>query len=128
MSRDKDIDVEDVLQVLNDASKHYALGTRESNAFEAAAFCLLYVRHIDKLKDFAAYYQEMLDPNFKVKVERDFATRAEADAWVQGGKAEDRMHIRIDGKGFLVVRLPGRLTLMVAPLPEELNAEDEPEA
>nr|WP_227026880.1 hypothetical protein [Corallococcus soli] len=104
------------------------MGTRESNAFEAAAFCLLYVRHIDKLKDFAAYYQEMLDPNFKVKVERDFATRAEADAWVQGGKAEDRMHIRIDGKGFLVVRLPGRLTLMVAPLPEELNAEDEPEA
>lgn len=65
VSRDKDIDVEDVLQVLNDASKHYALGTRESNAFETAAFCLLYVRHIDKLKDFAAYYRERLDPNFR---------------------------------------------------------------
>ncbi|WP_233595663.1 MULTISPECIES: hypothetical protein [Corallococcus] len=40
--------MEDVLEVLNDASKHHAWGTRESNAFEVAAFCLLYVRHIDK--------------------------------------------------------------------------------
>lgn len=127
VSRDNEIDVEDVLQVLNDASNHYARGTRESNAFETAAFCLLYVRHIDKLKDFATYYREMLDPNFKTKVERDFATRAEADAWVQSGKAEHRMHIRIDGKGFLVVQLPGRLTLMASPLMEELSLEDEPE-
>ncbi|RKH67294.1 hypothetical protein [Corallococcus llansteffanensis] len=124
MSKDPEIDVEDVLAVLDDATHRHEKGSREWTALQLAALCLTYVRHINKLEDFASYYREALDPNFKIKVERDFATRAEADAWVQSGKAEDRMHIRIDGKGFLVVRLPGRLTLMVAPLPEELNAEE----
>ncbi|RKH41021.1 hypothetical protein [Corallococcus sicarius] len=127
MSKDPEVDVEDVLAVLSDVTLRHAKGSREWKALQLAAFCLTYVRHIDKLKDFATYYREMLDPNFKIKVERDFATRAEADAWVQSGKAEHRMHIRIDGKGFLVVRLPGRLTLMASPLMEELNLEDEPE-
>nr|WP_216622589.1 hypothetical protein [Corallococcus exercitus] len=98
--------------------------SREWKAFETAAFCLLYVQHLGKLKDFAQYFQERLDPGFKIKVERDFPARGEAESWLQSGDAEDGMQIRIDGKGFLVVQLPGRLTLMNNPLPEELGTDD----
>nr|WP_242589021.1 hypothetical protein [Corallococcus macrosporus] len=99
-------------------------GSREWKAFETAVFCLLYVQQTDKLEDFEHYYRERLDPNFKIKVERDFATRDEAEAWLKTGEALHRMQIRIDGKGFLVVQLPGRLTLMNNPLPEELGTDD----
>ncbi|NRD60454.1 hypothetical protein HRD49_01715 [Corallococcus exiguus] len=124
MSEVPEIDVRGILEVLDAASQHHTRGTREWNAFEAAAFCLLYVQHLGKLKEFAHYYRERLDPDFKIKVERDFATRAEAESWLKSGDAEDGMQIRIDGKGFLVVRLPGRLTLMNNPLPEELGTDD----
>ncbi|RKG68870.1 hypothetical protein [Corallococcus terminator] len=127
MSKENEIDVEAILEILSDARQRHPEGSREWNAFQTAAFCLLYVQYSDKLEDFATYFRERLDPNFKTKVERDFATRAEADAWVQSGKAEHRMHIRIDGKGFLVVQLPGRITLLASPLMEELSMEDEPE-
>ncbi|RUO93332.1 hypothetical protein D7Y11_10300 [Corallococcus sp. AB018] len=71
------------------------------------------------MEDFAHYYRERLDPGFKIKVERDFATRDEAEAWLKSGEAVHCMQIRIDSKGLLVVQLPGRLTLMNNPLPED---------
>ncbi|MHA7628071.1 hypothetical protein [Corallococcus sp. M7] len=116
--------MEGILEILDAASQRHTRGTREWNAFETAAFCLLYVQHLGKLKEFAEYHRERLDPDFKIKVERDFATRVEAESWLNSGSAEDGMQIRIDGKGFLVVRLPGRLTLMNNPLPEELGTDD----
>ncbi|NOJ97028.1 hypothetical protein D7W82_04690 [Corallococcus sp. CA049B] len=124
MSKIPDVNVDDVLEVLGAESQKHARGTREWNALETAAFCLIYVQHLGKLKDFAQYFQERLDPNFKIKIERDFATRDEAESWIKSGDAEDGMQIRIDGKGFLVVRLPGRLTLLNNPLPEELGTDD----
>ncbi|NNC14501.1 hypothetical protein HJC22_01985 [Corallococcus exiguus] len=124
MSQSPKVNVEEVLEVLGAESRKHARGTRESNAFEIAAFCLLYVQEHDKLEDFAHYFRERLDPNFKIKVERDFATRDEAEAWLKSGQGVHRMQIRIDGKGFLVVQLPGRLTLMNNPLPEELGTDD----
>ncbi|RKI74931.1 hypothetical protein D7X55_01110 [Corallococcus sp. AB049A] len=122
MSKEPEVDVEDVLAVLGDETRRHEKGSREWNALQVAAICLVYVRHMNKLDDFTRYYREILSPDFKIKVERDFATRAEAEAWLKEGTAAHGMHIRIDGKGFLVVQLPGRLTLMNAPLPEELNA------
>ncbi|CAM4144047.1 hypothetical protein [Corallococcus exiguus] len=124
MSKKPEVNVEEVLEVLGAAMERQGKGSRESKAFETAAFCLLYVREHGKLDDFAHYYRERLDPNFKIKVERDFATRDEAEAWIKSGEAVHRMQIRIDGKGFLVVQLPGRLTLMNNPLPVELGTDD----
>ncbi|WP_375743191.1 hypothetical protein NR800_32735 [Corallococcus interemptor] len=124
LSQNPEVKAEDVLEVLGAAMEQAPKGSREWKAFEAAAFCLLYVQEHDKLEDFAHYYRERLDPNFKIKVERDFGTRAEAEVWLKSGEALHRMQIRIDGKGFLVVQLPGRLTLMNNPLPEELGTDD----
>ncbi|MFP2896153.1 hypothetical protein [Corallococcus sp. 4LFB] len=124
MSKTPEVKVTDVLEVLGAAMDQTSKDSREWKAFETAAFCLLYVQELGKLKDFAQYFQERLDPNFKIKVERDFPTRDEAESWLKSGDAEDGMQIRIDGKGFLVVRLPGRLTLMNNPLPEELGTDD----
>ncbi|AFE03794.1 hypothetical protein COCOR_00939 [Corallococcus coralloides DSM 2259] len=127
MSKELEIDVEDVLAVLGDETQRHEKGSREWNALQVAAICLVYVRHMNKLDDFTTYYREILSPDFKIKVERDFVTRDEAESWLKSGDAEDGMQIRIDGKGFLVVRLPGRLTLLNNPLPEELgtdNSED----
>ncbi|WP_375756504.1 hypothetical protein [Corallococcus exercitus] len=124
MSKEPEIDVEDVLAVLNAETQRHEKGSREWKALQLAAICLVYVRHMNKLDDFTTYYREILDPNFKIKVERDFATRDEAEAWLKTGEALHRMQIRIDGKGFLVVQLPGRLTLMNNPLPEELGTDD----
>ncbi|MGE6756641.1 hypothetical protein ACQKGO_01410 [Corallococcus interemptor] len=121
VSKKPEVNVEDVLEVLGAAMEQTPKDSREWKAFETAAFCLLYVQEHDELEDFAHYYRERLDPSFKIRVERDFATRDEAEAWLKTGEAIHRMQIRIDGKGFLVVQFPGRLTLMNNPLPEELN-------
>nr|WP_242544939.1 hypothetical protein [Corallococcus sp. NCSPR001] len=122
-----EIDVEDVLSVLGEETQRHEKGSREWGAFQVAAICLIYVRHMNKLDDFTRYYREILSPDFKIKVERDFETRTDAEAWIKEGTAEHGMHIRIAGAGFLVVQLPGRLTLMNAPLPEELNAMESEE-
>ncbi|RKG60697.1 hypothetical protein D7X30_07145 [Corallococcus sp. AB011P] len=127
MSKEPEINVEDVLAVLDDETQRHEKGSREWNALQVAAICLVYVRHMNKLDDFKRYYREILSPDFKIKVERDFGTRTEADAWLNEGTAVHGMHIRIGGAGFLVVQLPGRLTLMNAPLPEELNAMESEE-
>ncbi|NOK33019.1 hypothetical protein D7W79_03840 [Corallococcus exercitus] len=127
MSKDPEIDVEDVLSVLSDETGRHEKGSREWNALQVAAICLVYVRHMNKLDEFTSYYRELLSPDFKIKVERDFETRTEAEAWLKEGTAAHGMHIRIEGAGFLVVQLPGRLTLMNAPLPEELNAMESAE-
>nr|WP_216622590.1 hypothetical protein [Corallococcus exercitus] len=109
---------------MKEETQRHVKGSREWKALQLAAICLVYVRHSNKLDDFANYYREILSPDFKIKVERDFETRAEAEAWLKSGEALHSMQIRIDGKGFLVVQLPGRLTLMNNPLPEELGTDD----
>jgi hypothetical protein len=124
VSKAPEVDVQDILEVLGAAMRRHPEGSREWKAFEAAAFCLLYVQHDGRLDAFAHFYAERLDPQFKIKIERDFATRDEAEAWLKSGEAVHRMQVRIGGKGFLVVQLPGRFALMNNPLPEELGRDD----
>ena len=124
MSYIPEFDIEETLGVLKSVIERHPEGTRERDAIELAQIALLYPRHVRKEDDFRRYYKEFFDPSFKVRIAQDFATREEANAWLASGKAEEAMLITIAGKGFQVARLPGRLTLIDRPLPEELDAEE----
>jgi hypothetical protein len=130
MSYVPNFDIDDILDILNAASEKHPERSKERDAIELAQIALLYTRHIRKEEDFAKYYKQHFDPSYTLKVSHEFATREDADSWLASGKAEDAERVKIDGKGFMVVRLPGRLSFMVAPLPEEMGADewkDDPE-
>lgn len=117
-------DIDDIVDILNSASEKHPAGSKERDAIELAQIALLYTRHIRKEDDFARYYKQHFDPSYTLKVSHEFTTREEADNWLASGKAEDGERVKISGKGFMVVRLPGRLSFMVAPLPEEMDADE----
>jgi hypothetical protein len=117
-------DLNDILELLNSVREQQPESSKARDAIELAQIALAYTRHLRKEEDFARYYQQHFDPSYTLKVSHDFATRAEADQWLASGKAEDAERVRIEGKGFMVVRLPGRLSFMVAPLPEEMETDE----
>lgn len=114
-----DFDTDAILSALNAIIQKHPEGSPERDAIELAQIALVYPRHIRKEDDFRRFYKEFFDPSFKLKVSHEFATREEADKWLASGKAEDAERVRIAGKGFMVVRLPGRFTFMSAPLEGE---------
>ena len=114
-----DFDTEAILHILNSIIEKHPEGSPERDAIELAQIALIYPRHIRKEDDFRRFYRDVFDPSFKLKVSHEFATREEADKWLASGKAEDAERVRIAGKGFMVVRLPGRFTFMSAPLEGE---------
>jgi hypothetical protein len=120
-----DFDLEDMLGVLNSVIEKRAEGSRERDATELAQIALLYIHHARKGKEFKEFYKHCFDRSFKVEVSHEFGTREEADQWLASGEAKDSERVKIAGKGFMVVQVPGRLVLMVAPLPEELETDEE---
>jgi hypothetical protein len=120
-----DFDTDAILSALNAISQKHPEGSPERDVIELAQIALVYPRHIRKEEDFRRFYKEFFDPSFKLKVSHEFATREEADKWLASGKAEDAERVKIAGKGFMVVRLPGRFTFMSAPLEDEEVEEDE---
>ncbi|WP_257446526.1 hypothetical protein [Archangium lipolyticum] len=120
-----DFDTDAILGALNAISQKHPEGSPERDVIELAQIALVYPRHIRKEDDFRRFYKEFFDPSFKLKVSHEFATREEADKWLASGKAEDAERVKIAGKGFMVVRLPGRFTFMSAPLEDEEVEEDE---
>lgn len=123
----QDFDTDEIISALNSISQKYAEGSSERGVIELAQIALTYPRHIRREDDFRRYYEEFFDPSFKLKVSHEFATREDADNWLASGKAKDAERVRIEGKGFMVVQLPGRLTFMNAPLEEEEVEEAESE-
>ena len=123
-----DFDTDAILSALHAISQNHPEGSPERDAIELAQIALVYPRHIRKEDDFRRFYRDVFDPSFKLKISHEFATREEADKWLASGKAEDAERVRIAGKGFMVVRLPGRFTFMSAPLEgEEAEADDSEE-
>lgn len=123
-----DFDVDEALSALKAISDKYEEGSKERDVIELAQIALIYPRHIRREDEFRKYYKHIFDPSFKIKVSHEFATREEADRWLAQGKAQEDERVKIAGQGFMVVRLPGRLTFMVAPLLGELEEDDEPDA
>jgi hypothetical protein len=124
MANTPDFDLEDMLLVLNPFIENQAEGSKERKAFELAQLAMLYIRHSKQEDDFARFYKKCTDTSFTVEVAHEFATREEADRWLASGNAKDYDRVKIAGKGFMVVQLPGRLSFMVAPLPEELESDE----
>jgi hypothetical protein len=130
-----DFDLEDMLGVLGSIIDKYAEDSKERDATELAQIALLYIHHVRKRDEFKEFYKHCFDTSFKIEVAHEFATREEADKWLASGAAKDREHVKIAGKGFLTVQLPGRMTFIDRPLPEELaldewkdDSEDEEES
>jgi hypothetical protein len=121
-----DFDTDAIISALSSISQKHPEGSPERDVIELAQIALLYPRHIRKEDDFRRFYRDFFDPSFKLKVSHEFATREEADKWLASGKAADAERVRIAGKGFMVVRLPGRFTFMSAPLEGEEVETDEP--
>jgi hypothetical protein len=124
MAHTPDFDLDDLLRVLSPFIENQAEGSKEREAFKLAQAALLYIRDTKKEDDFARYYKAFSNTSFTVAVSHEFATREDADRWLVSGKAEHAERVKIAGQGFMVVQLPGRLTFMSAPLPEELESEE----
>jgi len=122
-----DFDLDDIVGLLTSVSEGRLEGSKAKDAIELAQAALLYTRHLRKQDDFIRYYKEFYDPSFKVKIAQEFATREEANAWLASGKADEADRVKIAGKGFQVARVPGRLTFIDAPFPEELGTDDSEE-
>lgn len=124
MAHIPDFDLEDTLGVLYSVYEKCSEGSRERDVIELAQIALLYTRHLKKREDFAKYYKQFFDPSFEIKIAHEFETRADADRGLANGSVREDERVKIAGEGFMVVRLPGRLSFMVAPLPEELNSDE----
>ncbi|HEX8436528.1 hypothetical protein [Archangium sp.] len=119
-----DFDLEDMLGALNSVIEKYAEGSKERDATELAQIALLYIHNTRKRDEFKEFYKSCFDTSFTVEVSHEFATREEADTWLASGKAKDSERVKIAGKGFMAVQVPGRLVFMIAPLPEELETDE----
>ncbi|MGZ3457773.1 MAG: hypothetical protein ACXU86_04630 [Archangium sp.] len=124
MAHIPDFDLDDMLLVLNPFIENHAAGSKEREAFKLAQAALLYIRDNKKVDDFAKYYKRYSRAPFEVKVSHEFATREDADKWLASGQARHAEHVKIAGKGFQVVQLPGRMTFIDMPLPEELRTDE----
>ncbi|HZI12113.1 MAG TPA: hypothetical protein VE153_17135 [Myxococcus sp.] len=125
MAQIPDFDLDDIIATLSSVSRNRTEDAKERSAIELAQIALLYARHAGRLDDFRKYYGEFFDPSFKVQLAHEFSTREEADAWLASGKARHAEHVKIAGRGYQVVQLPGRMTFIDRPLPEELKEDSE---
>ncbi|WNG34483.1 hypothetical protein F0U61_13195 [Archangium violaceum] len=124
MAHTPEFDLDEMIGVLSSVIEKYAEDSKERAATKMAQAALLYTRDSRQEEDFIRYYKEFSNKSFAVEVSHEFATREDADKWLVGGKAEHAQRVKIAGKGFMVVQLPGRLTFMSAPLPEELETDE----
>ena len=124
MANIPDFDLETMLSALTPLIEQHPKGTKERDAAELAQLALLYIHHNQKEEDFKKFRQSCVDTSFTIEVAHEFATREEADKWLASGTAKNREHVKIAGKGFLTVQLPGRMTFIDRPLPEELNSDE----
>jgi len=120
-----DFDIEGALGILKSVIEKHAEGSKERAALELAQIALIYPRHLRQEDDFRRYYEEFFDPSFKVSIAHEFATRKDADQWLTSGKAGEAQLVTIAGRGFQVARLPGRLSFIDRPLPDELESESD---
>lgn len=124
MSYIEDFDVDEIISALKSISDKQEDGSRERDVIELAQIALLFPRHIRKEEDFQKYYKKFFNPWFEIKASHEFATREAADQWLASGKALEAERVKIADQGFMVVRIPGRLTFMNAPLPDEQEQEE----
>jgi hypothetical protein len=124
MRYNKNFDVDAVLRTMESVSNHHPEGTPEDEALRVCAAALLFVRdEVAKLEEFREFFRKITTPAIEgVKVAHTFASREQADAWLESGAATDGQLVRVAGQGFMVIdHGPRGLKLVRLPLPEELT-------
>jgi hypothetical protein len=122
MEYNSNFDVDAVFRVLGTISDKYAEGSQEDEALRIAAVALFYVRETQNLENYRSYFKSFFAPASEtVRVSQTFATREEADKWLEQGGAHDGERVKIAGHGFSIVRLPQGFRFLRTPLPEELG-------
>jgi len=124
MKYNKNFDVDTVLRTVEAVNKHHPKGTPEDEALRVCAAALLFVRDdIQKLKEFREFFRKITTPATEgIKVAHTFASKEEADEWLESGAASDGQLARVAGQGFIVIdHGPKGLKLIRIPLPEELS-------
>ncbi|HSP80042.1 MAG TPA: hypothetical protein VLQ93_16045 [Myxococcaceae bacterium] len=104
-------------------SRHYPEGSPEDETLRVCAAALLFVRdETEKLEEFREFFRKITTPAIEgIEVARTFASREEAEEWLESGAATDGQLVRVAGQGFTVIDLgPRGLKLVRIPLPEEL--------
>lgn len=124
MPYNPDFDLKDMLYALNPIIESYAKDSKERAATELAQLALYYIQQTQKEEDFRRFHKFCTDTNFTIEVAHEFATQEEAYQWLASGKAKDRERVKIAGNGYMAVEVTGKLRLMIAPLPEELNSDE----
>jgi hypothetical protein len=119
-----DRDLYEILSVLDPFIESQLEGSKEREALTLAQIALFYIRDKKVQEDFAKYCRRFTNEPFTIEVSHEFATREEADKWLVSGNAKHAEPVKIAGKGFLVVQLPGRWTFIDRPLPEELETDE----
>ncbi|WP_434388339.1 hypothetical protein [Melittangium boletus] len=117
-------DLDEMLLVLNAVIRRCAEGSKERDATELAQLALLYIRESGKRDDFTRYRERCVNTSFTIEVSHEFTTWEEAELWLASGQARHAEHVKIAGKGFLAVQLPGRMSFIDRPLPEELGPDE----
>ncbi|WP_434386154.1 hypothetical protein [Melittangium boletus] len=116
-------DVDAVLQAMDSVGQQQPRGTPEDAALRVCAAALRYIRDdLGKLEEFREYYRGRSgSPPLNFKVEHDFETRDEAEAWLAQGLARDGQRVRIEGQGYMVVDLGPKkgMRLVRRRLPDE---------
>lgn len=115
-----DFDCGELLEALGRARKHVQAGSEEEKSLDLAVQVVRYVCHPERSKDFRRWHEE--DPE-KFDATHVFATREEATAWRDSGKATEGERVLIAGDGYEVVDVPGiGLRFGRVPLPGQLKA------
>jgi hypothetical protein len=120
MTYDPNFDIDAVLLTVEGISKSYEEGSTEEHALRATAAALLFVRELQELAEYREFFREITTPAIEgIKPSKTFATREDADAWLNEGTARDRDLVKIAGQGFQVVLNPDGARFLRTPLPEE---------
>jgi len=122
-------DIDSVFETLRTINENYAEGSPEDEALRIASVALFYVREKQKLDDYREFFRSFYTPAIDyIVVAQTFATREEADLWLEGGMAKDGDLVRISGQGFQVmpVRKGTGFRFVRMPLPEELMKNHPP--
>jgi hypothetical protein len=131
MKYNPNFNVDSVLETLRTVSERYPDTSPEDEALRLAAVALIYVRETQKLDDYREFLRKFYTPALdSVTVSHAFATRAEADAWLASGTAQDGELVSIAGQGFQVIpqRSGPGFRFLRTPLPAELakKSSEEP--
>src|SRR4051812_18837324 len=120
MSYNWNFDVDAVMKTVGTVGEKYPEGSPEDEALRIVSVALLYLRDSQKLDEYREYFRQFF--TYKpVSITGTFATRAEADAWIASGHANDGDLVKIAGQGFIVIHALKELRLVPTRLPEELG-------